>query len=71
MQGPSRGPRAQAAMALPRISTGIMSAMLPLPMVMGTEPATPMRKRKAIIMPMPLLRAVQMLKMVKKTLPML
>jgi hypothetical protein len=69
MQGPSRGPNAQAAMARPRISIGIMSAMLPLPMVMGMQPARPMRKRNAIIMPMLLLKAVQILKMVKKRLP--
>jgi hypothetical protein len=46
-----------------------MSAMLPLPMVMGMQPARPMRKRNAIIMPMLLLKAVQILKMVKKRLP--
>jgi hypothetical protein len=43
--------------------------MLPLPMVMGTAPATPMRNRKAMSMPMPLLRAAPTVKRVKRTLP--
>lgn len=70
MQGPRSGPRAQAAMARPLISTGMTSAMLPLPMVMGTEPTKPMRKRKAMSMPMLLERAAPTEKMTKATLPM-
>jgi len=45
------------------------SAILPLPMVMGTDPARPMRKRKARSMPMLLLRAVPTVKTVKSRLP--
>jgi len=45
-----------------------MSAMVPPPRVRGAEPAQPARMRKAMSMPMLLLRAQQMVKMTKKTL---
>ena len=70
-QGPRSGPSAQTDIALPRFSMGMMSAMLPLPMVIGTAPARPIRNRKASIMPMLLLRAVPTVKTVKRMLPIL
>jgi hypothetical protein len=69
MQGPRSGPMAQAAIALPRFSTGIISAMLPLPMVIGTDPDRPMRKRKAMSIPMESESAAPTEKMANKTFP--
>ena len=48
-----------------------MSDTVPLPLVMGVEPAKPMRNRKATSMPMFWLRAVATVKMMKSTLAML
>lgn len=47
-----------------------MSTMLPAPIVVGTQPASPIRKRKAINMPMLTLHAAAILKAVKAMLPM-
>lgn len=57
IQGPSKGPSPQLETALPLFSDSIMSAMLPLPIVRGTTPDRPMKRRKASRDPILLLSA--------------
>lgn len=44
--GPNKGPRDHRAIAFPRFSLGMISAIVPLPIVVGATPATPSKKRK-------------------------
>ena len=48
MTGPNNGPIDQIAMAPARRSTGIMSAIVPDPIVTGVDPKQPARKRNAM-----------------------
>jgi hypothetical protein len=66
--GLKMGPKAQKAIALPLISTGIKSAIVPLPQVTAATPANPARNRNAISMPMFLATAQPIVKMKNKTL---
>lgn len=60
--GPSVGPKANIPIATPRFSLGMMSAIVPPPMVSGAEPATPARSLNARNMPVSVLVAQAMVK---------
>lgn len=49
--GPSNGPIEKMAMAPPRFSTGMTSAIVPAPRLKQTAPKQPARKRNPISMP--------------------
>ena len=66
--GPKSGPKDQRAIALPRLSIGIISAIVPLPIVVGATPATPSRNRKMMREDRFGARALAMLKIKKSTL---
>ena len=51
MTGPSNGPRELRDIAVPLLSTGIISAIVPLPQVIVPTPATAARNRKVINIP--------------------
>lgn len=66
--GPRMGPIAQNAIAFPLSSTGIRSAIVPLPHVTAATPANPDKNRNAINIPMFFETAQQMVKMRNSTL---
>lgn len=66
--GLKMGPKAQKAIALPLISTGIKSAIVPLPQVIAATTPNPARNRNVISMLMFLATAQPIVKMKNKTL---
>jgi hypothetical protein len=71
MIGPNNGPIDQKAIARPRLSVGIISAIVPLPIVVGATPAIPSRNRKTISDSMLGARALAMLNIRKSRLQVL
>lgn len=68
MTGPSNGPRELRDIAVPLLSTGITSAIVPLPQVIVATPATPARNRKVINIPIFVATAEAIVKMRNSTL---
>lgn len=67
--GPNNGPAVHIAMALPLRAVGIVSAMVPAPIVKHVTPKQPDNSLNAINMPMLSATAQAMVKMKKPTFP--
>ena len=63
--GPSNGPIANNAIAAPLFSCGMTSAIVPPPIVSGAEPPQPAMNRNAKNIPMSVLTAQAMQKIMK------